>query len=126
MDDTAQPAEGGPTAPAPPAPRIARQSQKAPSKFPHKFAISTFASAILVAIAALAVARMPARSPANTHDITRMMAKITRPMPDGINCQRVIFDNASSQTIEEKIEPCQQSSGPPKPRARSMMNWNGK
>jgi hypothetical protein len=119
MEDAVKPADGRPGV-------AAFHPHKARTALPHILVISACVGTILLMIAGLVVAKLPARAPDASSDMTAMIAHFSRPMPDGVNCRKIIYDNTLARTIEEKIEPCHAPRDPPKARARSMLNWYGK
>lgn len=51
------------------------------------------------------------------------LAKVSRPMPDGIFCVNSTYDNTSGAFGKETIERCELKHRSA-PRKKSMMNWN--
>ena len=54
-----------------------------------------------------------------------MIAKISRPMPDGVLCVTTTYNNTSAEFSKDKVERCDGKSQA-RPRLRSMLNWYGK
>ena len=54
-----------------------------------------------------------------------MIAKISRPMPDGVLCVTTTYNNTSAEFSKDKVERCDGKSEA-RPRLRSMLNWYGK
>lgn len=54
-----------------------------------------------------------------------MIAKISRPMHDGVNCVTTTYNNTSSAFTKDKVERCD-GGLERKARTRSMINWYGK
>jgi hypothetical protein len=55
----------------------------------------------------------------------RRFARVRRPMLDGTFCRNMVIDNKTAQTIEDKIDRCDQVSSKPKVKSKSEFNWGG-
>jgi hypothetical protein len=110
--------------------RAARHSRAARVRFWRVFAVSSFFVIVLGAglfTGAVVVMRnygSPfASDKAAAHIAT---AQFRRPLLDGTFCRNIVFDNATSQSIMDKVERCDGTPGTPGVRSRSQFSWGGK
>jgi hypothetical protein len=54
------------------------------------------------------------------------IARVRRPLRDGMFCRDMMIDNKTAQTIEDKIELCGPLFDKPKARAKPEFVWGGK
>lgn len=57
--------------------------------------------------------------------VPAIIARISRPMPDGVLCVTSTYNNDSAEFSKDKVERCDGKSEA-RPRLRSMLNWYGK
>ncbi len=53
-------------------------------------------------------------------------ARVRRPLLDGTFCRDIIFDNQTSESVEDKVERCDKSVPPPRRRNRSQFSWGNR
>jgi hypothetical protein len=108
--------------------RAARQQREARIRFWRVFSVSSFFIVVLGANIYLGAVVMIAKygnpfvvgkAPASS------TALIKRPLLDGVFCRNMVFDNATSHALEEKVERCE------KPverqvRPKTQFNWGGR
>lgn len=92
-----------------------------------------FISAVFVVVIGATLALVALMTIGNMRDSTAsignvapdMIAKISRPMPDGVLCVTTSYNNTSAEYSKDKVERCDGKSEA-RPRLRSMLNWYGK
>ena len=92
-----------------------------------------FISALFVAVMVATLALVALMTIGNLRDSTAsvgnaapdMIAKISRPMPDGVHCVTTTYNNTSAEFSKDKVERCDGKSEA-RPHLRSMLNWYGK
>lgn len=53
-------------------------------------------------------------------------ARLRRPLFDGTFCCDIIFDNQTSESVEDKVERCDKSLPPPRGRNRTQFSWGNR
>jgi len=92
-----------------------------------------FISALFVVVMVATLALVALMTIGNMRDSTAsagkvapdMIAKISRPMQDGVLCVTTTYNNTSAEFSKDKVERCDGQSEA-RPRLRSMLNWYGK
>ncbi len=110
--------------------RAARQQHEARIRFWRVFAVSTFFVVALGANLYIGAVVMM-RNYGNPFVLDKaplgQTAQIKRPLLDGTFCRNIVFDNATSHTIEEKIERCDKKvASQQKGKARTQFSWGGR
>lgn len=110
--------------------RAARQAREARIRFWRVLAVSVFFAAVLGAnlyIGAVVVIGN-FRSPVSADKVIAngRTALIKRPMLDGVLCRNMIYDNQTSNTIDDKIERCDQAVvEKPRGKSKTQFSWGG-
>lgn len=108
--------------------RAARHAREARIRFWRVFAVSVFFAAVLSAnlyIGAVVVIGK-FRSPVSADKVIAngRAALIKRQMLDGVLCRNMIYDNQTSQTIDDKIERCDQAVvAQPIGKSKTQFSW---
>ena len=126
MREAAELLEGNPKLQTPPASPVAHRSRDKRTDPRRKFVVALSMATILCVLVVVTVAGLRLRSPAVLNETTAVITRITRPLPDGIFCRIISFDNSSSKTISDKVEPCMPPDELSKPRSRTLLNWYAK
>lgn len=87
------------------------------------FAVVVLATLALVAL--MTIGNMRDNTASAGKVAPDMIAKISRPMPDGVLCVTTSYNNTSAEYSKDKVERCDGQSTA-RPRLRSMLNWYGK
>ena len=110
--------------------RAARRQREARVRFWRVFAVSTF---FVVALGANlyigAVVMMENYGNPFVLDKAPLgqTAQIKRPLLDGTFCRNIVFDNATSHAIEEKIERCDKKVvSQQRGKTRTQFSWGGR
>lgn len=110
--------------------RAAGQSREARIKFWRVFVVTSFF--VVVLGANLFVGAVVMSGTIRTHfnsDKARangQTAQVRRPLLDGTFCRNIVFDNATAQTVEDKVERCDNAVGKPQGKGRSQFSWGGR
>jgi hypothetical protein len=109
--------------------RQLRRSQETRAGFWHAAIVSSFFIAAVGAslfLGAVIVAGA-LRDKVSSNELTAdgRTGRVTRSLRDGTLCHYVVFDNKTSQAIEDRIDRCDE--GKPKPKERSpAFSWGGR
>jgi hypothetical protein len=110
--------------------RAARQAREARIRFWRVLAVSVFFAAVLGANlyvgAVVVIGKF--RSPVSADKVVAngRTALIKRPMLDGVLCRNMIYDNQTSNTIDDKIERCDQAVvEKPRGKSKTQFSWGG-
>lgn len=124
--DLAKTARG---APALPAARALRHAREVRAEFWPAFAVTFFAAVLgagLLAGAAVIFGTTRAQVGSDAAPLDDRIARVSRPLFDGISCRNMMIDNRTSQTIEDKVGPCELRPGKSDARSRPEFVWGGK
>ncbi len=106
-----------------------RQRREARVRFWRVFAVSSF---FVVALGAnLYIGAMVMMgSFGNPFVVSKVplsrIAQIKRPLRDGTFCRNIVFDNATSHAIEDKIERCDKKVIEQKGKVKTQFSWGGR
>lgn len=108
----------------------ARHSREARLRFWRVTAVTSFFAIVLganvIVGAAVVMGKIRAQSGAEKSLGDAHTALVKRPMLDGTFCRNVVYSNETSQAIEEKVEPCDQTKKQARGRTRTQFSWGGK
>ena len=130
MDGPVDSEQFGREKPAIAAARAARHARETRTKFWRVFVVSSFFVVVLGAnlfVGAVVVfGNIRAQATAASDAANGQIARVTRPLLDGTFCRYTVFDNNTSNTIEDRVERCDAPRGKPKIRVKSEFTWGGK
>jgi len=124
--DLAKAARGAPALPAAQALRHAREAR---GEFWPAFAVTFFVAvlgACLLAGAAVIFGTTRAQVSPDAAPPDDRIARVSRPLFDGISCRNMMIDNRTSRTIEDKVGPCERRRGKSDAPSRPEFVWGGK
>jgi hypothetical protein len=108
----------------------ARHAREARIRFRRVFVVSSFfvvvLGANLIVGAVVVMGNIRAQATADNMWANGQVAQAKRPLLDGTFCSNMVINNRTSQTIEDKVERCDQGRSKFKAKARSQFNWGGK
>jgi len=111
-------------------PAAARHAREARIRFWRVFVVSSFFIVILGANlfvgAAVVMGHIRTQVTANNIWAKSQIAQIRRPLLDGTFCRNMTIDNKTAQTIEDKVERCDQGRSRSKAKGKSQFSWGGK
>jgi NAD/NADP transhydrogenase beta subunit len=102
--------------------RTVRKSREARVKYWRVFIVTAFFAVLVGAnlfVGAVVIfGKMQTRARAEeAATAARATGKISRPLFDGVFCRTMVFDNNSAETVEDKVERCDQPGlAPGRPR----------
>lgn len=109
--------------------RASRGARRADLHFWRGLSISVLFVVLMVATLALVALMTIGKIRDESTEVAKvapgMIAKISRPMPDGVLCVTSTYNNDSAEFSKDKVERCDGKSEA-RPRLRSMLNWYGK
>lgn len=109
--------------------RAARQQREARVRFWRVFAVSSFFVVALGANLYVGAVVMMGNfgNPFIVDKAPRSSTvRIKRPLLDRTFCSNVVFDNATSHVIEEKVERCDKVPSQQRGRERTQFSWGGR
>ena len=109
--------------------RAPRHEREARGKFGSVFAVTflvTVLAAYLAVGAAVIFGTMRAHLSSDSTPADDRLARISRQLPDSVSCRNMIIDNRTSQTVEDKVGPCELGRGKSKVRSKPEFVWGGK
>jgi hypothetical protein len=110
--------------------RAARQAREARIRFWRVLAVSVFFATVLGANlyigAVVVIGNLRSKVSSNVITSNGRTALVKRPMLDGVLCRKMIYDNQTSNTIDDKIERCDQAVvEKPKGKSKTQFSWGG-
>jgi hypothetical protein len=110
--------------------RAARQAREARIRFWRVFAVSVFFATVLGANlfigAVVVIGNLRSKVSSNVITSNGRTALIKRPMLDGVLCRNIVYDNQTSNTIDDRIERCDQAVvAKPKGKSKTQFSWGG-
>jgi hypothetical protein len=112
-----------------PGARAPRHGGEVRGKFGSVFAVAFFVTvlaAYLLVGAAVIFGTMRTHMSSDPTPLDDRVARISRPLPDSTSCRNMIIDNRTSQTVEDKVGPCELGRGKSKVRSKPEFVWGGK
>jgi hypothetical protein len=108
----------------------ARRAREARIRFWRVFVVSAFFVVVLGANlfvgAVVVMGNIRNQAGADNTWANGQFAVVKRPLLDGTFCRNMTIDNQTAQTIEDKVERCDQGRSKPKATSRSQFSWRGK
>jgi hypothetical protein len=110
--------------------RTARRLHQARIRFWRDFVVSSYFVGVFGAVLFIGAVLMVGnfREPDRLEKSVAhgQTAQITRPLLDGTFCRHIVFDNTTAQSIEDKVERCEQPDSKPRAKRKTAFSWGGR